>query len=131
MRWIITAFVLLAIAAPGARAQQETPAPVPHEFSTARLLQMCEGTFPAPRQPEVGVLACRSFLRGFMEFHAAALGADDYTPFCLPESGLTTEQLEGILRKAIRGDATLQGQHRALVLFKTLGETYPCEDDDA
>ena len=116
----------VVLAAGGEAMAQNRQLQQPASRSTAtELIQMCGGDLPTPSTPAVGVLACRSFLSGFLDYHAIAALRNGYRPFCVPE-GLTPERLQQEFTDHVRGNPRLAGEHRSFALFDAMVSRFPC-----
>ncbi len=90
------------------------------------LLRQCEGREPASA-PELGLLACASYLAGFIDMHSIAEAYGASTGFCMPRQGIQNEQAVRVYVKWANDHPEKLHESARLSVLWAMSDAFPCE----
>ena len=92
------------------------------------LLRQCQGREPQ-QAPEIGLIACASYLSGILDAHAVLSGIKGGLPapaFCLPAAGISNEQTMRVFIKWADNHPEWLHDSARISVFGALKEAFPC-----
>lgn len=93
------------------------------------LLRQCEGREPAAA-PDIGVVACASYLSGFVDAQSMLVGIRGGLKapiFCLPSQGVSNEELVRVYVKWSTDHPELLHESARVVVLIALRDAFPCQ----